>query len=130
MLKPHFIFTRHKEHISVYVQNLEKLSVVQIKNIEAFVHVRNGHFDFTTYTFTLNKKLELTEFIKLLQTLHVEASVEEDKPMLLSNARIGFGQYKGLYYIELPDSYLLWLRNNYVGNDREIICNEIIRRKL
>lgn len=130
MVRPHFIFTRYKDYISVYVKNLEKLSVSQIQEIEIFVHVRNGHFDFSTYTFTLNKKLEFDEFRKLLETLHVEAFVEEENPETLNSERIGFGQYKGLFYNELPDSYLLWLRNNYVGSDREIICNEISRRKL
>ncbi|HIP54290.1 MAG TPA: hypothetical protein EYH11_02325 [Sulfurimonas autotrophica] len=37
-----------------------------------------------------------------------------------------------MFYRELPNSYLLWLKNNYTGKEREIICDEfeICNRKL
>ncbi|UCM99223.1 DUF3820 family protein [Sulfurimonas sp. SWIR-19] len=130
MPKPHFIFIKQKDSFRVHVKNLEKLRVEQIQEIEAFVTQRNGYFDFASYTFSIGKKLEYQEFVKLLTVLHVEALVEEAVYATQSSARISFGQYKGMLYSELPDSYLLWLKNNYMGSDREIICTEIAKRGL
>ena len=130
MPKPYFIFTKQKDSFNVHVKNLEELSVEQIQSIEEFVKMRNGYFDFETYTFTIYKKLEYYEFLKLLDLLHVKAFVQETTVETKSSAKIGFGQYKGMFYWELPDSYLLWLKNNYTGKDREIICEEVAKRKL
>ncbi|WP_434579686.1 DUF3820 family protein [Sulfurimonas sp. NW15] len=130
MPKPHFIFMKQKDSFCVHVKNLEKLRVEQIQEIEAFVAQRKGYFDFTAYTFSIGKKLEYREFVKLLDMLHVEALVEEAVCAPQTSARISFGQYKGMLYNELPDSYLLWLKNNYIGSDREIICTEIAKRRL
>lgn len=130
MPKPHFIFTKYKNSFSVHVKNLEELSVKQIHEIESFVDQRKGYFNFDTYTFAIQKKLEYKDFLKLLDTLHVEAFVEEVIYETKSNTRISFGQYKGMLYDELPDSYLLWLNNNYIGKDRELICSEITKRTL
>ena len=130
MQKPHFIFTKKINSFSVHVENLEKLHVKQIQVIQDFVSARNGYFDFNTYTFTIKKNLEFQEFVKLLKTLHVDSVIEEKTLHLKNNARIEFGQYKGMFYNELPDSYLLWLKNNYIGKDREILCNEITSRNL
>lgn len=106
------------------------LSVQQIQEIEHFVSQRKGYFDFNTYTFTIRKNLEYQEFIRLLQTLHVKATTQEAVVNIQNSARINFGQYKGMLYNELPDSYLLWLKNNYIGSDREIICGEITKRNI
>ena len=130
MPKPHFIFTKQKNSFSVHVKNLEALRVEQIQEIEHFVSERKGYFDFTTYTFTIQKNLAYQEFVKLLTLLPIDAFVEEKVLDTQSNARIPFGQYKGMLYSELPDSYLLWLKNNYTGNERETICNEITKRRL
>ncbi len=130
MQKPHFIFTKKTNSFSVHVENLENLHVEQIHVIQDFVTARNGYFDFNTYTFIIRKKLEFQEFVKLVKTLHVDAFIEEKTLYIQSNARIEFGQYKGMFYNELPDSYLLWLNNNYIGKDREILCNEIKSRNL
>ena len=130
MQKPHFIFTKKINSFSVHVENLEKLHVKQIQVIQDFVSARNGYFDFNTYTFTIKKNLEFQEFVKLLKTLHIDSVIEEKTLHLKNNARIEFGQYKGMFYNELPDSYLLWLKNNYIGKDREILCDEITSRNL
>lgn len=130
MSKPHFTFTKHKNFFSVHIENLEMLSVQQIQEIEHFVSQRKGYFDFNTYTFTIRKNLEYQEFIRLLQTLHVKATTQEAVVNIQNSARINFGQYKGMLYNELPDSYLLWLKNNYIGSDREIICGEITKRNI
>ena len=130
MPKPYFIFTKQKKSFKVYVKNLEELQVAQIQEIENFVDLRNGYFDFNTYTYSIGKNIEYQEFVKLLDMLHVKATVEEALPDTKSSKRISFGQYKGMLYDELPDSYILWLKNNYVGNERETICSEAVRRKL
>jgi len=130
MSKPHFTFIKHKNSFSVHIENLEMLSVEQIQEIQHFVSERNGYFDFDTYTFTISKNLGYQEFLKLLQTLHIEAATREAVANIQNSARINFGQYKGMLYSELPDSYLLWLKNNYIGNDREIICTEVAKRRL
>jgi len=130
MPKPHFIFTKYQNSFSVHVKNLEMLSVEQIQEIEHFVNERKGYFDFDTYRFTIRKKLEYHEFIRLLQTLHVNATTEEAVAKVQMSARISFGQYKGMLYSELPDSYLLWLKSNYIGSDREVICTEIAKRNI
>lgn len=130
MLKPHFIFTKNKDSFSVHVKNLEELNVKQIQEIEQFVKARNGYFDFNIYTFTIRKNLEYQEFVKLLHTLHVEAFTQESLLPLKNSARITFGQYKGMLYSELPNSYLLWLKNNYIGKERETVCDEIAERDI
>jgi hypothetical protein len=130
MLKPHFLFTKQKNSFSVHVKNLESLSVKQIQEIEYFVDTRNGYFDFATYTFTIQKNLDYHDFVKLLHALHVDATTQELILSVPSSERINFGQYKGMLYSELPDSYLLWLKNNYIGKDREVICNEISKRTI
>jgi hypothetical protein len=130
MLKPHFLFTKQKNSFSVHVKNLESLSVKQIQEIEYFVDARNGYFDFATYTFTIQKNLDYHDFVKFLHALHVDATTQELILSVPSGERINFGQYKGMLYSELPDSYLLWLKNNYIGKDREVICNEISKRTI
>ena len=45
-----FIFTKYSKSFSVHIKNLEQLTVEQIQEIESFVKVRNGIFDFNTYT--------------------------------------------------------------------------------
>ena len=125
-----FVFTSLSNSFKVHVQNLEKLSVTQIQEIESFVIKRKGVFDFTNYTFVIRKRLEFNEFEKLISLSKLEAKCI-DKPLLQhSKPRVGFGQYKGMTYDELPDSYLLWLKTNYNGKDRTIIDKELKKRRL
>jgi len=56
--------------------------------------------------------------------------VKETVADVQNSAKINFGKYKGMAYNELPDSYLLWLKSNYIGSDREIICSEIAKRNI
>ncbi len=123
-------FTPFKTSFKVYVQNLELLSVSDIQEIEEFVLARKGIFDFNTYSFVIQKKIDFFEFEKLMQesSLHVRcinAPLER-----ADNPRIGFGEYKGMQYSELPDSYLLWLRGNYSGMDKSLIEKECKRRRI
>lgn len=128
MIKPFFIFTQLNSCFKVKVANLENLSVEQIKSIQNFVEVRKGVFDFDTYSFVIQKKIEFSEFLSLLKHLGIDAECEEEFEFSTTDAKIEFGKYKGVSYTEVPDSYLLWLKSNYNGKDRETITNEIQRR--
>lgn len=130
MAHPKFIFTSLKNSFKVVVQNLEELEVKQIVAIEAFVQKRKGIFDFKSYSFVIQKRLEFSEFQKLIKSLNFEV-ICINKPLEIKrNPKISFGQYKGMQYNEIPDSYLLWLKNNYNGKDKDIIISELKRRKL
>lgn len=130
MSKPHFLFTKYANSISVHVKNLEQLSVAQIQSIEAFVRERKGIFDFSSYTFTIQKRLEFDEFISLLQSTSLDATCEEKVINIQQRERIEFGKYKGMLYCDIPDSYLIWLKSNYMGKDRDTIEAELKFREL
>jgi len=130
MATPRFTFTSFTNSFRVLVDNLEELSVTQIQEIEAFVKERKGIFDFNTYSFSIQKRLEFSEFVTLLKELNIHAKSTQQHRVTKKQDRISFGQYKGMQYNELTDSYLLWLQGNYSGKDRTIIDKEIKRRKL
>ena len=125
-----FVFTRFSNSFSVHVTNLESLEIEQIKKIEHFVSSRNGIFDFQTYVFSIQKKIEYPEFIKLLQFTQIDADTTEYIKPEKKLKRIGFGQYKGMLYAELPDAYILWLKVNYKGSDTKTIAKELTKRNL
>jgi hypothetical protein len=130
MTKANFIFTQYHNSFSVHVSNLEKLSVGEIQKIESFVKMRKGIFDFQTYTFVIQKRLEFHEFVSLIQKTDIQANCHENIIVKEVQARVSFGQYKGMFYSELPDSYMLWLKTNYHGKDRESIEKELQKRNL
>ena len=129
MPKARLLFFSQANSFKVTVKNLEELSIEQIQQLEKFVQERKGIFDFTTYTFTIQKRIEYEEFVKLIFLCDIEADVEEYFSRK-TEARVSFGQYKGMEYKHLPDSYILWLQANYHGADKKIINTEIKRRKL
>jgi len=131
MPKPHFIFTQRKNSFSVHIPNLEELSVTDIQAIQDFVAKRKGIFDFNSYTFSIPKRIEFHEFVSLLQHLGIEAECTQKEMSLESPSnRVSFGQYKGMAYNELPDAYLIWLKNNYRGKDLKYIQQELQSRTL
>lgn len=130
MSKPHFVFTKYSNSISVHVKNLEQLSVAQIQDIEAFVRERKGIFDFDLYTFTIQKRLEFSEFISLIENSAIDATCEEKSLNVQQRERVEFGKYKGMLYCDIPDSYLLWLKSNYMGKDRDVVEAELKFREL
>jgi hypothetical protein len=130
MAKAHFIFTQYSNSISVHVKNLEQLSVTQIQDIEAFVRKRKGIFDFSSYTFVIQKRLEFSEFISLIENSSIDAICEEKSLNVQQRERVEFGKYKGMLYCDVPDSYLIWLKSNYSGKDRNTIDAEIKFREL
>ena len=130
MVKAILSFTKLSNSFNVRVQNLEKLSVEQIQELQEFVTKRKGIFDFNTYSFVIQKRLEFAEFVALIEGTEIKANCVENIIEKKTEPRVGFGQYKGMQYNELPDSYMLWLKSNYRGYDRETIDKELKRRKL
>jgi len=130
MPKAHLLFTQRYNSYSVKVVNLEELSVTQIQDLQNFVEQRKGIFDFNTYSFSIQKRLEFHDFVSLIESLQLDVRCEENEVVKVSQPRIGFGQYKGMQYNELTNSYMLWLKTNYSGYDREKIEKELKRRKL
>ncbi|MBL1243890.1 MAG: DUF3820 family protein [Sulfurimonas sp.] len=130
MSKPILIFTAFKNSFRVVVKNLESLSVIQIQDIEKFVSIRKGVFDFTTYSFVIQKKIEFKEFVKIIKLSTLDASCIDNPVVSQVKPRVSFGQYKGMLYAELPDSYLLWLKENYSGAQKSILQEELKNRRL
>ncbi len=130
MIKPLFIFTAHKSSFKVVIKNLEALSVEQIQTIQKFVDKRNGLFDFQTYSFIIHKKLEFQEFVHLIELSFLNAICMDNPIVYKVKPRISFGQYKGMLYNELPDSYLLWLKSSYFGYERDTMEVELKVRGL
>jgi len=130
MTKAKLVFTKYKSSFSVHVENLEKLDVSQIQELQEFVSSRNGVFDFNTYTFVIQKRLEFKEFLDLLKYSNIPSTSKEHIHTQKQYVRVSFGKYKGMLYSDLPDSYLLWLKSSYRGKERDIIDAEINSRKL
>lgn len=127
---PLLIFTKHKNSFSVHVDNLEQLDVTKIQKLQEFVSKRNGIFDFESYTFSIQKKLEFDDFVLLLKHSNIDATCKENRVKSAQNIEVEFGKYKGMLYSEIPDNYLLWLKANYRGSQRAIIDAEIKSRSL
>ena len=131
MPKPHFIFTQRKNSFSVHIPNLEELSVTDIQIIENFVANRKGIFDFNSYTFVIPKKIEFEEFVSLLRYCNIDAECSQKRLAATSHSKtVSFGQYKGMLYSDLPDAYLLWLKDNYRGKESKVIQEELRKRNL
>jgi hypothetical protein len=144
--------------IMIKIKNLQNLTVSQIQSLEFFTQKRRGIFDFSTHTIILHKKIEHSHLQQLFEFEHIDVQAEEidtyhDKEekhqgttendinkkyhdnsrtaeKKSSNVKISFGKYKGKFYSEIPDSYLLWLKKNYKGLEESNIVNETIRRKI
>lgn len=130
MSKPLFLFTAYKSSFKVTVKNLESLSVEQIQDIEAFVSVRKGLFDFSSYSFVIQKKIEFREFVQIVELSSLDASCIDDPIISQVKPRVSFGQYKGILYSELPDTYIVWLKENYSGAQKSILQEELKKRRL
>ena len=129
MPKAVLLFKPYKNSFSVHIENMEKLSVDEIQKLQTFVAQRKGVFSFETYTFSIQKKIGFEEFAKILKLCNIDAILNEEFS-LDNEPRVSFGQYKGMLYKELPDSYLLWLKSNYNGADKSVILKEITKRRL
>ena len=128
MQNPTFVFESFSRYYRVKVTNLENLDVETIQKIEKFVSKRKGIFSFETYSFEIQKNLSFEEFKKVVALSGLNAILSEHIKLQKAQDRVGFGQYKGLFYSELPDSYMLWLKSNYRGYDREKVERELSKR--
>jgi phosphatidylinositol kinase/protein kinase (PI-3 family) len=126
------LFKALNKSFCVKIENLEELSIPQIQELQEFVKVRRGIFDFESYTFAIQKKMSYEEFCKLLEFTQISATCHEEifVSSAAMNERVSFGKYKGLFYSEIPDEYLIWLKRNYRGEQKEIIESEYRRRNL
>ena len=95
-------------------------SIYKNKNIQKYLTKINS----------IQKKIEFPEFVELIKHSNIQAKLSERIIQVKSQPRVGFGQYKGMQYNELPNSYMLWLKSNYRGYDRDTIEKELKRRKL
>ena len=127
---PNLIFTAYKNSYKVEITNLEKLDVTQIQEFQNFVEYRYGIFDFENYSFSIQKRLDFEQFKRVLNSLNIKAIVSQKFLKEKKEPKISFGQYKGMGYKELPDSYMLWLKTNYRGYDRDKIDSELKARNL
>ena len=130
MPKAHLVFTHFHNSYSVKIPNLEKLSVEQIQELQIFAQQRKGIFDFEAYTISIQKRVDFYEFSNLIYSLNIDARIEEYITIKETAPRIGFGQYKGMQYHELPNSYMLWLKANYRGFDRNKVDKELNKRNI
>jgi len=130
MPKAHLVFKSYKKFYTVNIPNLEELSVEQIKELQNFVSFRNGIFNFNNYSFNIQKTMEYNDFVSLVEHLGIDCKCEEKMDDYKEINRIGFGQYKGMPVTDLPDSYLLWLKSNYHGEQKNIFLEEIEKRKI
>ncbi len=130
MKKARFTFKKFKNSYLVKIENLEDLSVNNIKKIQKFVENRNGVFDFNKYEFVIQKRLDFDEFSLVIKKSDIDAIITEKLEYKDALPRVGFGKYKGMLYQDIPSSYLLWLKNNYFGADREDLERELSTRRL
>lgn len=128
--KAQLVFTKLTNSFKVDVVNLESLDVSQIQELELFVKKRNGIFDFNAYSFEIHKNIEFYEFEKLIKSVGIKCICKENIRYTESASRIAFGQYKGMFFSDLDDSYLLWLKSNYRGEQKELIDTEVLSRRL
>jgi len=71
-----------------------------------------------------------TEFVKIIELSSLDASCVDNPVVSQVKPRVSFGQYKGMLYTELPDSYILWLKENYSGAQKNILKEELKYRGL
>lgn len=134
MTPPRLRFVSYSEYYMIIVENLPELSVNQIRQLEAFAEQRRARLDFTNATIRIGKRITFDHFNRTLELCGINADTIESEPLnqieTLPETPIGFGQYKGMSYSELPEDYLLWLKFNYRGRERELVDQELQRRSL
>lgn len=140
MALPLLRFIAYRDYYTVRVENLTLLTVPQIRQLEAYASERRSVLDFNTATMRIWKRIDYAHFNKTLLTAGIAADTIESEivrpdsvpapPLPVEESVIGFGKHRGLRYSDLPESYLLWLKNNYSGSERGLIEAELSRRSL
>jgi len=124
------VFTKLYKSFQVEIVNLESLTVQAIQKLEQFVKSRNGIFDFELYRFVIQKNIEFYEFEALVKHVDIKCSCTEKRNYHLQSPRIEFGQYKGMFFVDLDDAYIVWLKSNYRGPQKKFIDDEVKKRNL
>ena len=141
MALPQLRFIAYRDYYIVRVENLTALTVPQIHQLEAYAAERRSRLDFNTSTMRIWKRIDYAHFNKTLEAAGIAADTIESEvvrrdagapaqPEPEPDARVGFGKHRGMRYCDLPESYLLWLKNNYSGPERGLIEAELSRRHL
>ena len=139
MAEPYLVYRQFSHFFVLDIDNLSELSVTQIQELEAFARVRNGLFDFKKAQIKITKRIEMHHLVQLFATTSLQPYIKEyegsehlakgeDKEAVA--IPIGFGKHRGTLYSDLPAEYLLWLKRNYKGREREFILGELMRRGL
>ena len=124
------VFTKLYKSFQVDIVNLESLTVETIQKLEHFTKSRNGIFDFELYRFVIQKNIEFYEFERLLKHIDIKCLCTEKINYQKQSPRIEFGQYKGMFFVDLDDAYVLWLKSNYRGSQKIFVDNEVKKRNL
>ena len=134
MALPLLRFVAYKDYYTVRIENLTRLSVPQIRQLEAYAVERRSVLDFSTASMRIWKRIDYAHFNKTLELAGIDADTIESEVVHphppMDNPVIGFGKYKGMHYADLPEEYLLWLKHNYNGPQRQTIEQELRNRSL
>lgn len=138
MAIPLLRFVAYRDYYTVTIENLTALTVPQIKMLESYAAERRSVLDFATATMRIWKRIDYAHFNKTLEyagivadTIESEIARPDAAPAApAADPVIGFGKHRGMRYRDIPESYLLWLKNNYSGPERGVIEAELSRRGL
>lgn len=135
MIRPLLRFVAYKDYFTLSVENLTSLTVVQIQEIEKFATDRRGRLDFSTSTIRIGKRLSFDQLNQLLvlsgiKADTIESEIKRQKEVTSVDAVIGFGKYRGTHYKDIPTPYLLWLKKNYQGHERQALERELQNRNI
>ena len=135
MALPLLRFVAYYDHYNIIVENLTELTVSQIQQLEKFAKDRRGGLDFVTAKIRIGQRISFEYFNHILELGGIKADTIEsevvlEKPKAAVDAVVGFGKYKGMHYSEIPNEYLLWLKQNYRGYERQNIEQELLNRSL
>jgi len=132
MVRPLLRFVAHYDNFTLKVENITALSVSQIQELEQFAAARRGRLDFSTSTIRIWKRLSFGELNRILALSGIQADTIESeikrKKETSVDAVIGFGKYRGTHYRDIPTHYLLWLKKNYQGHERQALEDELRSR--
>lgn len=134
MALPLLRFVAYADYYTVTIENLAALTVPQIQQLETYALQRRGRLDFSNASMRIAKRITFDHFNKTLELCGITADTIQSEVLsqigTMPDATVGFGKYKGMCYSELPQEYLLWLKRNYQGHEREFVEQELRNRSL
>ncbi len=135
MVRPLLRFVAYRNYFTLSIENLSQLSVAQIQQLEKFASDRRARLDFNTARMRIGKRISYSELNRLLalsgiKADTIESEIKRKKEQATVDPIIGFGKHRGMHYSEIPVEYLLWLKKNYQGHEREALEHELRNRSL